>query len=875
MSKPNNQSTNILLRYVRALLTRTGFVITSALVLFALATLALGLPTLAQTPVDPSVPTGMASVDPAAFTPSSDPDQPAFAPGELLVGMREDAASSVANAAEATGYSVDSQIATGTETVAQVVAVPVGEELAAAQKLAAQPGVLYVEPNYYVYAAQEDILSTDAASVAAAATPPEPYAVDDTFYASKQWNMQRVNAARAWQLALDSGYFDAPSNTVVVAVIDSGVDPTHPELEGRLLAGKNYITLAEELPKTTFPYIDCQAERFDAPMLDTYGHGTHVAGIIAAQTNNAAGVAGVAPVVKIDPRRVLNCTGSGTINNVAQAIRDAADAGADIINLSLVVKTYSQTIDAAVQYAYGKDALLFAASGNANMSVYYPAALPEVVAVGALDYFDDATSYSNFGPEVALSAPGGDATYPVFSTWPSPASFPLDANNQPYTRCANHLNDGDGYYCTNYGTSFATPLVSGVAALMLSLDPTLTPAQIRNILVQTATPLADQDALKVGAGKLNAYAAVRALIAPTLALDPGGLFDEVQATDDPYTVTLRIENQSLTSLDWEAKLATANIQSADTATPALANTTWISLTSGTDNQQTGSAAFGAPGFLTMRVDPAALQNGFNTGEVTAKSTSPGQTQPTLRASISVFLGELLMRIGLPVIFNGAVPNGTIPLPGITAVDASADSRVLAAGEQASYAWATPSDAASVLVHTIPANGDIGVALPYPVVIKGESFQNLRIHENGFVVLPNTLVATVLTGENRCLPITAPYGTQVFGWWADLDASATGAKVSSFAASGQRYVIQYENLPVLGAPVPYKVTFQIVFDQTGTVRMNYKDVPDPVGKPPQATIGVQSTYGLFYSELLCSTSTQTFGSAPSSNESIVFRSSDLY
>jgi hypothetical protein len=119
------------------------------------------------------------------------------------------------------------------------------------------------------------------------------------------------------------------------------------------------------------------------------------------------------------------------------------------------------------------------------------------------------------------------------------------------------------------------------------------------------------------------------------------------------------------------------------------------------------------------------------------------------------------------------------------------------------------------------------------------------------------------------------GAAIFGWWSDLDSTATGAKVTSFTATGGRYVIQYENVPAMGAPKPYKVTFQIVLDQKGNVRLNYREIPEPVGKPTPATIGVQAMNGRFYSELLCATPTQTFGNAPSPRESILFRSIDLY
>jgi len=875
------------------LFSRAGFVAGATTLLLFMAAASRLFPALAQTPVDPHSPAGVATVNAAAFALSDDAERPAFVPGELLVGMQAVAAPSFAGALSASGFAVESIVSADAEAVTQLVNVPAGEELAAAREIAAQPGVLFVEPNYYVYATQDEAIPADLDGVAdinLAGSPPAPYLVNDTFYTGEQWNLQRIDAARAWQLALTSGKFSTPSSEIVVAVVDSGIDPSHPDFAGRLLAGKNYVEIGEE------PFAMCQEPRFNVPMLDTYGHGTLVAGIVAAATNNGAGVAGIAPMVKIDPRRVLNCGGSGNIADVSAAIREAADAGADIINLSLTVQFFSQSLADAVTYADGKGALLVAASGNNNQHVYYPAALPEVIAVGALDYFDDATFYSNAGTEIALAAPGGDPLHPVFSTYPKPASFPIE-NGQPRTRCAALRQDHGGYYCTNYGTSFAAPAVAGVAALLLSLDPSVTSDEVRQILVSTTHPLPLQNLDKVGAGKLNAYGAVRALIRPTPNFSQNGYFAEVLPTDQPYTVTVRIENPSTTSLTWKAQLATSDAQAAGETHGADANASWLTLTSGVNNVQNGNAAWGAPGFLTLRFIPLAMQNGLNGSQLTVESTPPGQSRTTIQSRVSAYLGELLAKIFLPRVMNLGTPNGTIPLfpaepnppfplplPNVTESDVSSivapasgeeDIEVTSAEDSATFAWIAPDAASNVQTHTLAPNGDIAIPLPFTVVVKGEVYQTIRIHENGFVVLPNSPIVADLTGENRCLPMTDANGAAIFGWWSDLDSTAAGARITSFTATGGRYVVQYENLPAMGAPQPYKVSFQIVLDQKGNVRFNYRDIPDPVGKPTPATIGVQALNGRFYSELLCSTPTQTFGYAPSPRESIIFRSIDLY
>ena len=135
-----------------------------------------------------------------------------------------------------------------------------------------------------------------------------PYVVSDPFYQDDQWYLQRINASRAWALATGAAAAEVGVRPVIVAVIDSGVDAAHPELKDRLLEGRDYLSPGQL-------------------MTDEFGHGTHVAGLIGAAVNNGAGIAGIVPTVEIDPRKVLDSKGSGSVSNVAQAIRDAAGRG--------------------------------------------------------------------------------------------------------------------------------------------------------------------------------------------------------------------------------------------------------------------------------------------------------------------------------------------------------------------------------------------------------------------------------------------------------------------------------------------------------------------------------------------------------------------
>lgn len=245
----------------------------------------------------------------------------------------------------------------------------------------------------------------------------------------RQWNMPKISAERAWDITRGEA-------GVVVAVVDTGVDLDHLDLAGNLIPGYNVISPGV-LPQ------------------DDYGHGTHVAGIVAAITNNNVGVASIAGGCRIMPVKVLNSVGEGTDFDVATGIQWAADNGARIINMSLGGPDYSYALADAVDYAYGKNVLVIAAAGNDGLeSILYPAALSHVVAVGATDKEDNRASFSNYGDTLDVVAPGVS----IFGTW------------------------WDNSYVYASGTSTATPHVAGVAALVLSLHPEYSGDQVENAL---------------------------------------------------------------------------------------------------------------------------------------------------------------------------------------------------------------------------------------------------------------------------------------------------------------------------------------------------------------------------------------------------------
>jgi serine protease len=286
-------------------------------------------------------------------------------------------------------------------------------------------------------------------------------------YRAQQWDIPKIRTADAWQKSTGAG--------VVVAVIDSGVDATHPDLAGNVISG-----------------LDATTDR-EGATTDRHGHGTHVAGTIAAVTGNATGISGVAPDVKIMPVKVLGDNGSGNMSDTAQGITWAADHGAQVINMSLGGTQQVAAVSTAISYARSKGVTVVAAVGNSRQQgspTSYPAADAGVIGVAATDTNDRIGVYSNAGSYVDVAAPGTD----ILSLAPG------------------------GQYKTMSGTSMASPHVAGVAALLKSYQSSLTPDQIEATLEKSAVDLGgagfDND---FGNGRVDALAALNLLTPATTA----------------------------------------------------------------------------------------------------------------------------------------------------------------------------------------------------------------------------------------------------------------------------------------------------------------------------------------------------------------------
>ncbi len=272
-----------------------------------------------------------------------------------------------------------------------------------------------------------------------------------------EWHLARIQALPGWDITI--GRAD-----VVVAVLDSGVNAAHEDLAGQLLPGYDFVWN-------------------DAQPADDFGHGTAVTGTVVASANNGVGVAGVAPGCRVLPVKVMDASGVASHSTIAQGIEYAVQQGARIINLSMGGDWPSSTLQSAIDYAWSNNVIVVAAAGNNGNSVpQYPAACDHVVAVGATAPDDSRAWFSSYGSFVMLFAPGE-------TIWTT-------------------KNDLANPYAPGSGTSFSSPIVAGVAALITSADPSLSSTQVVELLKQSADDLgvAGYDTM-FGYGRVNALRA--------------------------------------------------------------------------------------------------------------------------------------------------------------------------------------------------------------------------------------------------------------------------------------------------------------------------------------------------------------------------------
>jgi subtilisin family serine protease len=365
----------------------------------------------------------------------------AFRPGALLVGLRPGATLAQAR----TVLPADAAIETALGFDTFEMRVPAGLEQRYLDRLAALPQVAYVQLDH------------------AAAAQMQP---DDPRYA-EQWNLARIGMPQAWAIVTDT-------SALTVAVLDSGVALDHPDLQGQIWTNRGEIPgndvdddgngYIDDLHGWHFYHVYSGGQALpdqNNDVRDGNGHGTHVAGIIGAAADNGEGIAGVAWRARLMPVRVLDDDAFGWESDVVAGLNYAVANGARVVNMSLGLAQAGPALAEAVARAEAQGVLVVAAAGNTGGPMLYPAAYPTVLSVGASDRSDRRAGFSSFGPRLDLLAPGEA----ILSTW----------NGVPYF--------------VRSGTSMAAPQAAGVAALLHTRMPQITPAAIRACLLASAVDL--------------------------------------------------------------------------------------------------------------------------------------------------------------------------------------------------------------------------------------------------------------------------------------------------------------------------------------------------------------------------------------------------
>ena len=396
--------------------------------------------------------------------PPTTPAAGTVVPGEVVVTWRD--ARRGLDAARARGLVVVSELAVANEAMPTRLSTrgrSVGDVLA---ELRADPAVAHAEPNFRVQVVEEPSV--------------QGLSVNDPKTAG-QYSLDQMRVRDAWSLST--------GGSGVVAVLDTGVQANHPDLVGRVLPGYDFVNN-------------------DTNAADDNGHGTWVSGIIAANANDGYGIAGISWSDKILPVKIMSREGSGDTADLTAGIIWAADHGATVINMSVGGFPYAQYVQDAVDYAWSKGVVLVGAAGNnGREETFYPASFNNVISVSATQRDDEFASWSSFGANVDVSAPGAS----------------VQTTNCTVCTYADHNTWGDHTYIS--GTSFATPNVAGTIALIRARFPAESPAQVASRLISSVDDrgYAGFDN-RYGRGRVNAFRALGG-VTPVPAASSGDAYE--------------------------------------------------------------------------------------------------------------------------------------------------------------------------------------------------------------------------------------------------------------------------------------------------------------------------------------------------------------
>lgn len=510
----------------------------------------------------------------------------------------------------------------------RVIEVPAHAAEALSRALSRNKDVEYVEPD---------------AMASGLATPNDQYF-------NSQWWLTKVQAPQAWDITTGSA-------GTVIAVVDSGVHASHPDISARILPGYDFINN-------------------DADATDDWGHGTAVAGVIGASSNNSIGTASMTWANPILPVKVLGADGNGPYSAISNGIIWAADQGAKVINLSLGGTQSSITLQNAVNYAWNLGAVVVASVGNNGLNVLtYPSACNNVIAVSATNSTDGFPTWSNFGPHVDVSAPG-EGILTLYGT---------------------------NLYASWNGTSFSCPIASGVLALMKAANPQLTNVGLRDLLIGSSDDLgAAGFDIYYGHGRVNALSAVQDAVdsivvdtaAPTVAFTSPGNGATVSGTVNVSMSSA--DNIGVTRVDFYLNGVLYNQSTSSTPT-----FTW-----NTSNSVDGSYT------LEARAFDAA--NNFGSSTITVTVANAAMVD-TIAPSVAITSPTG----GIRVVKNQKITIQSSDNIGVTQVRLYIDGNLFATSGSANvtFTWNTSSAARGAHIlqaYAYDAAGNIGASAPVSV-----------------------------------------------------------------------------------------------------------------------------------------------------------------
>ncbi len=627
-------------------------------ILFAMALVCIleldsgkGMPSTLSADSGPTQPS-MAELGPRPLPPESGTD---YAAGEILARFAPSSADAIRQAIFADyGLSVLGELILPD---AVRLSVPVGHEMEWTLRLTKDSRFQWAEPNYTVRLV--DPPKPTGAQVATLWMDSAPEVSPNDYFYYKQWNMRKAKVDYAWNMTVGS-------SSIILAVVDTGLDLGHPDFQcaNKLVAGYDFVN-NDSIPQ------------------DDVGHGTHVAGIAGACTDNEIGVAGTNWLLRIMPVKVLGADGRGNISDIVNGINWSVQHGARVINLSLGGTQDASALRDAISTAYENDVVVVVAAGNDYLKgdpIIYPAAYPGVLPVAATGHNDEHAAYSSSLRQVhGVAAPGGNMLYngdpdPNHSIW------------------STYWRGGGAPYAPRQGTSMAAPHVAGLAAMILGINPSYDPLLVKTVIQITASDLGAPgwDPL-FGYGRINAQAAIQRtidLLPPTATPTPSATrtvtFTPIvpptpTATWTPIPTPTFTPTQTPTPVPSPA-LAVSPLHLTFLASPdlpirnkvlrisnvggqTLSWTAWASHPWLTVFPTSGVALPDSPDFLSVIVDTGALPYGMYTAFVTIESDTYGVTGSPQWVQVDLSWQPQLLMVRLPVVLSDFVP--PIEAPTIT------------------------------------------------------------------------------------------------------------------------------------------------------------------------------------------------------------------